>query len=205
MAERYSHEIGVKTILARELAYLTSEDRYVGLNEDPSGARVSSISGAQVHQEYLAKGKKLPEWVARPDSRKSCSARTRRPAMRTPPPHTLTCTPSLPSCPPAFSPLFLLFWTILLILPPFRAAFSPPVTSLHPPVIGNSMAYTMLARASNQSHRLYTIDSGLPFPGRSRGSSQRMSIVPTAALGPRRRQRPRAPCRPTTNDRQCIR
>ena len=67
MAEHYSHEIGVKTILARELAYLTDEDRYVELNEVPYGARVSSISGTQVREEYLALGKKLPEWFTRPE------------------------------------------------------------------------------------------------------------------------------------------
>ena len=67
MAEHYSHEIGVKTILARELAYLTDEDRYVELNEVPYGARVSSISGTQVREDYLAKGKKLPEWFTRPE------------------------------------------------------------------------------------------------------------------------------------------
>ena len=67
MAEHYSDEIGVKTILARELAYLTDEDRYVELNEVPYGARVSSISGTQVREEYLAKGKKLPEWFTRPE------------------------------------------------------------------------------------------------------------------------------------------
>jgi sulfate adenylyltransferase len=67
MAEHYSDEIGVKTILARELAYLTDEDRYVELNEVPYGARVSSISGTQVREEYLAGGKKLPEWFTRPE------------------------------------------------------------------------------------------------------------------------------------------
>jgi sulfate adenylyltransferase len=67
MAEHYSHEIGVKTIMARELAYLTDEDRYVELNEVPYGARVSSISGTQVREEYLAQGKRLPEWFTRPE------------------------------------------------------------------------------------------------------------------------------------------
>ena len=67
MAEHYSHEIGVKTIMSRELAYLTDEDRYVELNEIPFGARVSSISGTQVREEYLATGKRLPEWFTRPE------------------------------------------------------------------------------------------------------------------------------------------
>ena len=53
--------------MARELAYLTDEDRYVELSEVPSGARVSSISGTQVREEYLAKGKSLPEWFTRPE------------------------------------------------------------------------------------------------------------------------------------------
>jgi len=67
MAEHYSAEMGVKTILARELAYLTEEDRYVEPNEVPYGAHVSSISGTEVREEYLAKGKKLPEWFTRPE------------------------------------------------------------------------------------------------------------------------------------------
>ena len=67
MAEHYSHEIGVRTILARELAYLTDEDRYVELAYVPHGARVSTISGTQVRKDYLAKGVKLPEWFTRPE------------------------------------------------------------------------------------------------------------------------------------------
>lgn len=67
MAEHYSHEIGVKTILARELAYLTDEDRYVELDEVPRGANVSSISGTEVRQQYLAKGRTLPAWFTRPE------------------------------------------------------------------------------------------------------------------------------------------
>ena len=67
MAEHYSHEIGVETILARELAYLADEDRYVELGEVPEGANVLSISGTQVREEYLATGKKLPEWFTRPE------------------------------------------------------------------------------------------------------------------------------------------
>ena len=33
----------------------------------PAGARVFSISGTQVREEYLATGKKLPEWFTRPE------------------------------------------------------------------------------------------------------------------------------------------
>jgi sulfate adenylyltransferase len=67
MAEHYSPEIGVQTILARELYYLADEDRYVDAGEVPHGAKVLSISGTQVRDEYLATGKKLPEWFTRPE------------------------------------------------------------------------------------------------------------------------------------------
>ena len=67
MAEHYSPQIGVQTILARELYYLADEDRYVDADEVPRGAKVLSISGTQVRDEYLATGKKLPEWFTRPE------------------------------------------------------------------------------------------------------------------------------------------
>jgi sulfate adenylyltransferase len=67
MAEHYSAEIGVEIIPARELAYLADENRYEEVGRVPPGARVLSISGTQVREEYLAKGKKLPEWFTRPE------------------------------------------------------------------------------------------------------------------------------------------
>jgi len=67
MAEHYSAEIGVQTVAANELVYLADEDRYEDVANVPPGARVFSISGTQVREEYLAKDKKLPEWFTRPE------------------------------------------------------------------------------------------------------------------------------------------
>jgi sulfate adenylyltransferase len=46
--------------------YLPDEDRYEEASHVPSRVRTASISGTQVRQEYLNKGRKLPEWFTRP-------------------------------------------------------------------------------------------------------------------------------------------
>ena len=60
-------EIGVEMVPFQELVYLASEERYVEATEVPSGAEVRSISGTEVRNEYLAKGRQLPEWFTRPE------------------------------------------------------------------------------------------------------------------------------------------
>jgi len=67
MAEQYADEIGVRPIEFQELVYLADEDRYEESDKVPPGARVCSISGTQVRDEYLATGKRLPEWFTRPE------------------------------------------------------------------------------------------------------------------------------------------
>ena len=61
-------EIGVKMIPFEELLYLPDEDRYVEGKDVPTGARTLNISGTQVRDDYLAKGKLLPEWFTRPET-----------------------------------------------------------------------------------------------------------------------------------------
>ncbi len=68
MMLKYEAELGVKMIPFEELVYLPDEDRYVEQKDVPPGARVLSISGTQVREEYLAKGKLLPEWFTRPET-----------------------------------------------------------------------------------------------------------------------------------------
>jgi sulfate adenylyltransferase len=51
-----------------ELVYLPDEDRYVEAKDVPQGARVLNISGTQVRDDYLAKGKLLPEWFTRSET-----------------------------------------------------------------------------------------------------------------------------------------
>jgi sulfate adenylyltransferase len=50
------------------LVYLPDEDRYVEEKDVPKGAKVANISGTQVRDDYLAKGKLLPEWFTRPET-----------------------------------------------------------------------------------------------------------------------------------------
>jgi sulfate adenylyltransferase len=48
-----------------EIVYLPEEDCYKELEQVPAGVKVYSISGTEVCENYLAKGKKLPQWFAR--------------------------------------------------------------------------------------------------------------------------------------------
>ncbi len=68
LVKQHEDEIGVRMIPFQELVYLPDEDRYVEADKVPSGARVASISGTQVRDEYLAKGKPLPSWFTRPET-----------------------------------------------------------------------------------------------------------------------------------------
>jgi sulfate adenylyltransferase len=61
-------EIGVKMIPFEMLVYLPDEDRYVEEKDVPKGAKTANISGTQVRDDYLAKGKLLPEWFTRPET-----------------------------------------------------------------------------------------------------------------------------------------
>jgi sulfate adenylyltransferase len=66
--KRYEDELCVKMIPFEELVYLPDENRYVEAREVPAGARTLNISGTQVRDDYLTKGKLLPEWFTRPET-----------------------------------------------------------------------------------------------------------------------------------------
>ena len=68
LMQKYEAEIGVKMIPFEELVYLPDEQRYVEQKDVPAGAKVLNISGTQVRDDYLAKGKLLPEWFTRPET-----------------------------------------------------------------------------------------------------------------------------------------
>ena len=68
MMAQYAGEIGVKPVEFKELVYLPDEDRYEEVNKVAEGARTFNISGTQVREEYLAKGKLLPEWFTRKET-----------------------------------------------------------------------------------------------------------------------------------------
>ncbi len=68
MMAQYEDEIGVKAVHFQELVYLVDEDRYEEKSKIPPGAKTATISGTQVREEYLAKGKPLPAWFTRPET-----------------------------------------------------------------------------------------------------------------------------------------
>jgi sulfate adenylyltransferase len=66
--KKYESELCVKMVPFEELVYLPDEDRYVEGKDVPTGARTLNISGTQVRDDYLAKGKLLPAWFTRPET-----------------------------------------------------------------------------------------------------------------------------------------
>lgn len=65
LLKQYEAEVGVKMVPFEELVYLADEDRYEEAGKVPAGAKTYNISGTQVRDDYLAKGKLLPEWFTR--------------------------------------------------------------------------------------------------------------------------------------------
>lgn len=68
MMQQYSEEIGVQPVEFKELVYLVDEDRYEEKTNVPEEKRILDLSGSQVREEYLAKGKPLPAWFTRPET-----------------------------------------------------------------------------------------------------------------------------------------
>ena len=62
---QYESEIGVTMVPFEMLVYLPDEDRYVEIKYVPEGAKTLDISGTEVREDYLAKGRLLPEWYTR--------------------------------------------------------------------------------------------------------------------------------------------
>lgn len=62
---RHAVEVGVQMVPFEELVYLKHEGRYVEAGAVPDGVEVAAISGTQVREEYLAKGRLLPDWFTR--------------------------------------------------------------------------------------------------------------------------------------------
>ena len=116
----------------------------------PEGANVLSLSGTQVRDDYLATDALCPNGSRGRRSRRSCSGRTRVPAMHRPGPDRR-------------------------LLHDLVAGLTVGASQ-----VGNAMAYTMLAGVP-PVHGLYAVAAGTPA-GALAGSSQRMPIVPTAAL-----------------------
>src|SRR5262245_2501564 len=67
LVERFSEELGVKAVPFSELVYLPDEARYEQVSKVSAQTRTASISGTQVREEYLNRGRLLPDWFTRPE------------------------------------------------------------------------------------------------------------------------------------------
>jgi sulfate adenylyltransferase len=67
LVERFYDDIGVGVVPFRELVYLPDESRYEEVSKIATHATTASISGTQVRENYLGKGKPLPVWFTRPE------------------------------------------------------------------------------------------------------------------------------------------
>jgi sulfate adenylyltransferase len=67
LVRQYQDELGVKVVPFRELIYLPDDQRYEEVSRIPPQARTASISGTQVREDYLGRGRQLPGWFTRPE------------------------------------------------------------------------------------------------------------------------------------------
>jgi len=67
LVAKHSDEVGVKPMLFSELLYIPEEDRYEESTRIPEGKRTASISGTEVRENYLQRGRALPNWFTRPE------------------------------------------------------------------------------------------------------------------------------------------
>ena len=67
LVQKFSEELGVGVIPFQELVYLPEEDRYEEASRIRPPAQGTTISGTEVREEYLNRGKGLPEWFTRPE------------------------------------------------------------------------------------------------------------------------------------------
>jgi len=67
LVARHEAETGVKALPFNELLYLPEEDRYEESSRIPEGSRTASLSGTEVRDQYLRRGRQLPRWFTRPE------------------------------------------------------------------------------------------------------------------------------------------
>jgi len=68
MVRQYEDEVGVKMVPFQWMVYLPDDEQYRPVDQVPEGAKVNTISGTQVREDYLSKGKLLPEWFTRKET-----------------------------------------------------------------------------------------------------------------------------------------
>lgn len=67
LVQSHADEIGITPLFFHEFVYVPDEDRYDQVTHIPKEKATASISGTQVRENYLRKGKLLPTWFTRPE------------------------------------------------------------------------------------------------------------------------------------------
>jgi sulfate adenylyltransferase len=65
MVADYREELGVEMLPFQTLVYLQDEQRYEEVDKVRGGIKAVKISGSEVREEYLRKGKEIPDWYMR--------------------------------------------------------------------------------------------------------------------------------------------
>jgi sulfate adenylyltransferase len=68
MVKQYESETGVAGVFFNELVYIEKEDKYVAREDAGDDGEAKFISGTQVREEYLNRGKELPAWFTREET-----------------------------------------------------------------------------------------------------------------------------------------
>jgi sulfate adenylyltransferase len=67
LVEKFSEEIGVGVSAFEEFVYLPETETYEEASKAGAGKSFFSLSGTEVREDYLNKGRRLPAWFTRPE------------------------------------------------------------------------------------------------------------------------------------------
>ncbi|HUD11182.1 MAG TPA: bifunctional sulfate adenylyltransferase/adenylylsulfate kinase [Candidatus Saccharimonadia bacterium] len=67
LAKKHETELGMTIFTFGDMAYVEDDDRYENMDAIPKGKTTRLISGTQVREDYLAKGRPLPTWFTCPE------------------------------------------------------------------------------------------------------------------------------------------
>jgi sulfate adenylyltransferase len=67
LVERFSNEIGVRVVPFQEFVYSPDKEGYLEISQISRGKQFFALSGTEVRENYLNKGRSLPTWFTRPE------------------------------------------------------------------------------------------------------------------------------------------
>ncbi len=68
LVAEHAEELGVKIIAFDEMVYLPDKNRYEEISKVPQNAKTFALSGTQIREDYLNRGKSLPEFFTRKET-----------------------------------------------------------------------------------------------------------------------------------------